>query len=102
MVPTLCETGVKFFLANSLKKTRMIKDKYFNIFYNVIMSALFIAIVGGFLLYKYKGKSTPSEIEERNRNKHQYIISKLQKLSAINNKSSLITDLPHWKHDMPV
>lgn len=62
------------------------------------MMVAFVLIVGGFLTYKYKGKPTPGEIVRKNRDKQEYIISKLQQLSAVRSKESgdMITDLPLW------
>ena len=62
------------------------------------MFVLFIIILGGILLYKYKGKITPIEREIINRKKQEYIVSKLQQISLIKKQTSerLITDLPNW------
>ena len=100
MGPMLCEPGVKSFIGNTLKKTRIFKDKWINIIFNIGMCLLFIIMVGGFLLYKYKGRPTYTQLEEKQRKKHEYIISKLQTLSAIKNKNTLITDLPAWDHNI--
>ena len=40
------------------------------------MTIFFIIILGAILLYKYKGKLTPSEKEMKNREKQQYILCK--------------------------
>ena len=95
---TLVEPGVKYFISCSLKQCREIKDKYINIFFNVGMFILFILIVGGILIYKYKGKITPIEREIINRKKQEYIVSKLQQIALIKKQASerLITDLPNW------
>lgn len=94
----LVEPGVKYFISCSLKQCREIKDKYINIFFNIGMFVLFILIISSILIYKYKGKMTPIEIEITNRKKQEYIVSKLQQIAHIKKQTSerLITDLPNW------
>jgi len=96
--PILTEPGTKYFLSQTLRECRRFKDRNINIIFNINMAAVFIAVVGGFLTYKYRGKPTPAELARRNREKQEYIISKLQQLSAVRSKASgeMITDLPLW------
>ena len=95
---TLVEPGVKYFISCSLRQCREFKDKYINILFNIGMFVLFIIIVSGILIYKYKGKMTPIEREIINRKKQEYIVSKLQQIAFIKKQTSerLITDLPNW------
>lgn len=95
---TLVEPGVKYFISCSLKQCREKKDKYINVFFNIGMLVLFVVIISSILLYKYKGKVTPIEMEIMNRKKKEYIISKLQQIALIKKQTSerLITDLPNW------
>jgi len=62
------------------------------------MFILFIIIISGILIYKYKGKMTPIEREIITRKKQEYIVSKLQQIAVIKKQTSerLITDLPNW------
>jgi hypothetical protein len=96
--PVLTEPGVKYWLTQTLKECRRFKDRNISIFFNVSMLVLFFVVVGGFLAYKYKGKPTQAELAEKNRKKQEYIVSKLQNLALIKNKtnSRMITDLPTW------
>jgi hypothetical protein len=95
---TLVEPGVKYFISCSLRQCREFKDKYINILFNIGMFALFIIIISGILVYKYKGKMTPIEREIINRKKQEYIVSKLQQIAVIKKQNSemLITNLPNW------
>lgn len=95
---TLVEPGVKYFITCSLRQCREFKDKYINILFNIGMFVLFIIIISGILIYKYKGKITPIEREIINRKKQEYIVSKLQQIAVIKKQTSerLITDLPNW------
>ena len=96
--PKLCEPGTKYFMSNMLKECHKFKLQYISFFFNIGMMFLFIAMVGGFLLYRYKGRLTISEVALKNRKKEEYIMSKLQFLSAIrnNNSQDMITNLPDW------
>ena len=60
--PLLVEPGVKYFINGSLKECRKFKDKHITFWFNLGMMGLFIVFFGGILLYRYKGKLTPSEI----------------------------------------
>jgi len=95
---TLVEPGVKYFISCSLKQCREFKDKYMNIVFNISMLVFLILFISGILIYKYKGKITPVEMEIRNRKKQEYIVSKLQQIAQIKKQTSerLITDLPNW------
>ena len=52
--------------------------------------------------YRYKGKLTPEEKQQKMRKTHSYLISKLQQYSAIQNKAKpgMITNLPVWDRNM--
>jgi hypothetical protein len=98
--PRLIEPGVRYFLSGTLKECRKFKDNNASIFFNIYMSGIFVIVIGGFLLYKYKGKLTPMEIEAKMRNKKEYIISKLNQMAYLRktqgNANGMITSLPQW------
>ena len=60
---------------------------------------MFLTILGLILFFKYKGKLTPIEIEKKNKEKQQYILSKIQNFQEAKKKAhqELITGLPHWE-----
>jgi len=98
--PSLIEPGMRYFLNGTLKECRKFKDNYISVIFNIGMIFLFIIIIGGFLTYRYKGKLTPSEIALKNRQKQEYIVSKLQQLAVEKKRNtqntSIITGLPEW------
>ena len=98
--PCLTEPGVKYFLSATLKECRKFKDRNISIIFNIGMVLLFIIVVGGVLIYRYKGNLTHHEIAEKNRVKQEYIVSKLQQLALHKQKQkqnqNLITNLPNW------
>lgn len=98
--PKLIEPGVKYFLAQTLKECRKFKDTYLTVIFNISMFIILITIIGGFLYFKYKGKLKPHEIKEKNKQKQEYIVSKLQQIALVKQKqhSNLITDLPLWNN----
>ena len=82
---------------NVLNKSRKFREKNINLVFNISMSFLFIISISGFLAYKYKGRLSPLEMQEKNNIKKTYILSKLQKLAAIKKtkiNDNMITDLP--------
>jgi hypothetical protein len=98
--PKLIEPGVRYFLSGTLKECRRFKDKNSTIFFNIYMTCLLILIIGGFLMYRYKGKLTPAEVEIKNTKKKEYIISKLHQMAYLRNTQGnpkgMITSLPQW------
>ena len=54
--PLLIENTTKFFIHTSLKEVRSFKNKYINIFINLLLFFLFLGIITLLLYYKYKGK----------------------------------------------
>jgi len=99
--PTLIEPGTKYFLSQNLKQTHVYKIKFYNKMFNVGLFILFLLILGIILLYKYKGRLTPIEKEKKNREKQQYILSKIKKLQDAKRiaHQELITGLPEWEND---
>ena len=98
--PRLIEPGVRYFLSSTLKECRRFKDNHISVFFNLYMICIFFVVIGGFLLYNYKGKLTPAEIELKYRKKQEYIVSKLQQLAYLRKtqgiENGLITTLPQW------
>lgn len=60
------------------------------------MAAALVVSACAFLWCRYKGKLTPEEHRLRDRQKQEYIVGKLQRLSAIKNQNKLITNLPKF------
>jgi len=96
--PILTEPGVKYFLNETLKQCREFKNNYHNYLFNISLFFIFVTILGGLLLVKYKGKLTPSEKEMRNRQKQQYILSKIKNYQDAKQiaQQELISGLPNW------
>jgi len=85
--PILTEPGVKYFLNETLKQCHSFKEKYNNMLFNIGLTILFFIILAILLLYKYKGKLTPEEIEEKETQK------------KLREQQQLITGLPHWDNE---
>ena len=94
--PTLTEFSTKFYIRNSLKEVRRVKDKYITIGVNVGLFILLIAVGGGLLYWKYKGKLTPQQKKVKEQEKKMYLFQKLHQISYEKEKASqnLITNLP--------
>ena len=99
--PVLTEPGVKYFLNETLKQCHSIKMKYNNFLFNISLTVFFFVILGIFLIYKYKGKPTEEERQEKEIEKQQYILSKIKnfQLDKLRTQQSLITGLPHWENE---
>ena len=99
--PSLTEPGVKYFLQQTLKQCGEIKNTIYNYIFNISLFILFLIILGGLLIYKYKGKLTPVEIDAKNRQKQQYILSKIKNYENAKKiqREELITGLPSWQNE---
>ena len=99
--PTLTEPGVKYFLNQALKQSHVIREKFHNTIFNIGMFLLFLIILGAILVYKYKGKLTPVEIAQKNKEKQQYILEKIKTFQIAKQRAhqELITGLPHWENE---
>lgn len=100
--PDLTEPGVKFFLNNALKQSHMHKEQFYNMVYNICILIGFILILAGVLVYKYKGKLTPLEISQKNKEKQQYVLERIKQFQISKRKKEeeeLITGLPHWNNE---
>ena len=99
--PMLTEPGVKYFINETLKQCHRYREQYQNTIFNIGLLFLFFILLGILLLYKYKGKLTPEEIEEKESLKKQYILSKIKNYqdAKIKSQQQLITGLPNWEND---
>ena len=99
--PALVEVGVKYFFRETLKQCHEFRNKYNNFIFNVSMLVLFVLVVGGIMAYKYKGKLSPDEKAKRDKQKQQYILSKIKNYQDAKRiaQQELITGLPEWKND---
>ena len=102
--PALTEPGVKYFLQQTLKQCHIAKDKFHNLIFNVGMFIGFLLILGLILLYKYKGKLNPVELERKNKEKQQYILSKIKIFQEAKRTEhqELITGLPNWESEYDI
>ena len=102
--PTLTEPGVKYFLHQTLKQCHIVRDNFHNMVFNIGMLIAFLLILGLILLYKYKGRLTPIELEKKNKEKQQYILSKIKKFQQAKRiaHQELITGLPHWETEFDI
>ena len=102
--PALTEPGVKYFLHQTLKQCHIARDKFHNLVFNVGLLVGFLIILGLILLYKYKGRLTPVELERKNKEKQQYILSKIKNFQEAKRVAhqELITGLPSWDNEYDI
>lgn len=100
-IPSLIEPGTKSFLNHTLRQCHIIKSKYYNELFNMGIFLTLSIVVSAVLFYKYKGRLTPLEKERKNREKQQYILTKIKNVQEAKRRSQqeLITGLPNWDND---
>jgi hypothetical protein len=99
--PALIEPGVKYFLGQTLKQCKEFKNKHNNLLFNIFLFLLFVLILASILLYKYKGKVSHAEKEVQDREKKQYILTRIKNFQDAKRLASqeLITGLPTWENE---
>lgn len=102
--PMLTEPGVRFFLNETLKQCHIFKEKHNNMICNGLLFIGFCIVLGIILLYKYKGKLTKEEIEEKEIIKKKYILSKIKNYqdAKLRAQQQLITGLPNWENEFDI
>jgi len=102
--PELTEPGVKYFLYQTLKQCHIARDQFNNMVFNIGLLIAFLLILGLVLLNKYKGKLTPVEIERKNKEKQQYVLSKIKNFQQAKRiaHQELITSLPNWENEYDI
>lgn len=94
----LTESGVSTILGNALKQCHQVKERYYNMMYNLLGAILFVCVVASVLIYKYRGKPTVAERRERENTKKAYILERIKnyKISKLRAEQQLLTGLPHF------
>lgn len=98
-LPVLTEPGVKFFIKETLKKCRTVKDGYYSIIFNVGLLILFVSLLGTLLLYRSKNKPTKEEVDKRRQSNREYVLGKIKSLRETKQRenNTLITSLPKFE-----
>lgn len=103
--PKLVDKNTKFFLTNVLQNCYKIKNRYYNIYYNLFMLFIFVILLLIILKTKYKGNISRQEIELKQQKNKEYIFSKLMlynKMDSQNRQSirnNIITNLPDFNNN---
>ncbi len=102
--PRLTEPGTKYFLNETLKQCHIYKINYNNILINIGLFIGFLLILGAILFYKYKGRLTQVEKERKNKEKQQYILSKVKTFQEAKRTAhqELISGLPGWDSEYDI
>ena len=97
--PFLVEPGTRYFLSETLKQSHLYRLKYENYIINIGLFLLFLICLCSLLYYKYKGRLTPEEKEQKEIEKQQYILKKIKTFQEdkLRMQQQLITGLPLWE-----
>ena len=100
--PELTEPGIISYLNLHLKKCHLVKYKYYNQMFNLGLFLFFISVLGSLIFYKYKGKLTPEEMEQRELEKYKYILNKIKitQESSVKEKQHLLSGQPLWTENV--
>ncbi len=101
MPPLLIEPGTKYFLSETLKKCNEKRLFQKHILVNVSLFLFFVSTLAFYLHFKYKNKPTKEELNKKNREKSEYILSKVANVFYENHveQEKMITNLPKFESD---
>jgi len=99
--PSLVEPGVKYFLGETLRNCKSVKNKYYNFLFNLSIFVLFFVTIGGFLYYKYLNHNNSEERENNKKQTEEYMLNIVHKIQTENRykNGSKITDLPEYQNE---
>ena len=102
--PILIETGTKYFMKETLKNCRQLKQNYYNKFINLLLLLILIFIISGFLYYKKKTRLTSEEKKKLHMEKETFFLNKIKQIREDKGEKNndLITDLPQFKSHFEV
>ncbi len=97
--PSLTEPGVKYFLRETLRQCRGVKDRYYSLVYNGLLLALFVSLLAALLVYKRRTKPTAEDVKARREMQREYILGKIKAMGDAKKKeeNTLITSLPSFE-----
>lgn len=102
----LVAPGVRSFMEYTLYNCRRLKDKYTNMAWNIGLTVFFFCMTIGFLYYRYKGKPTKEEEQNRKLEEHTYIMRKLgnniatRKIEEAAKTTGMLTGLPMYDQNL--
>lgn len=82
--PVLTEPGMKYFLHQTLKQCHIVRDNFHNMIFNIGLFIGFLLVLGLILIYKYKGKLSPVELEKKIRKSNNIFSLKFKIFSKPN------------------
>jgi|UniRef100_A0A6C0BZ78 hypothetical protein len=102
--PKLIESGTKYFLKESLKNCKELKQSYYNHIVNIGLFSLFIIFLGFILYYKKGNKLNPHEKKQKMLDKEKFILDKIRVIREKNRKDAndLITNLPNFESSFEI
>ena len=93
----LCEPGMTSLLRGALVDCKSKQLRHNTIILNIALIIIFIAVVGAFLYYSYKGRMSPEMASIKKRQDYEHIVERLTQLQVARDKrNGLITKLPLW------
>ena len=99
--PSLTETGVKYFLKETLKQCRVKKYNFYYKWINIVFFIIFLILLASLLTWKQKTKLTKGEQTEQRAKEKMYILEKIKGMSEQKQReeNKIITDLPKFESD---
>ncbi len=96
--PKLIEPGTRYFLNASLNRCSELKNKYYNLVFNITVFIGLLSTIGLILYFKYKGRLSKHDMEIKETQKREYVMSRIKNYQDTRRKEQqqIITNLPKW------
>lgn len=97
----LIETGTKNYIDAMLKHSRALKERHYQLYYNISVLGGLVLVVGGALLYMYRTKETRAQAIVRKRDEKRYMLEKLNVYNRWTMKAGGTFDSPFGANSEP-
>jgi hypothetical protein len=101
--PNLIDAEAKIFLDATLQKCHETRVKFHSIALNLIVFAVFLLVVGGFLYYRYRSRPTTEDANYKIVKDQEYVLSKIRYFKEENERihkhTSPLTGLPTFSEE---
>ena len=97
----LIEAGTKTYLDAMLRHSRALKERHYQLYYNLSLLGGLVILVGGALLYMYRTKETRAQAGARKRDEKRYMLEKLNVYNRWTMKAGGAIDAPFSANSQP-
>ena len=103
--PSLIEPGMKYFLSDTLNRCQQYKKQYYSNWINILGCVILFGGLAMFIYIKISGKLTRDDLDRRDQEKKQYILSRIKLFNDTKKQAehqTSMTGLPLWQSEFDI